>query len=131
MTAITAPLSAAEGGIWFQQEIAPGSPHYNVHLAVRVIGPLAIEVLQRSLDAVIARHDALRSRFVAREGRPVREVLASLHLPRAVVPVRDLEHAWQGVVEDGSLLFDLARGPVLRARVLRLSDRDHVLSLII
>jgi amino acid adenylation domain-containing protein len=124
-------LSATEEGIWFQQELAPESPHYNVHLAIRITGPLQLDVLQRSFDAMIARHAALRTRVTSRDGRPVREVMAALGIPLEVVAVRDLDHALASVIEDGARPFDLARGPVLRARVLRVSEREHVLSLIV
>src|SRR4051794_5024807 len=106
------PLSAAEAGIWLQQELAPDGPHYNVHLAVRMTGPLELAVVQRSLDRLFGRREALRAGFVATDGRPMREVMPALQLPLEVVAVRDLDHALQCVIDDGARPFDLARGPV-------------------
>ncbi len=71
------PLSFAQERLWFMEQFAPGTAAYNIPVARRLRGPLDRPALQRALDAVIARHETLRSRYPATDdGRPVLEIAA-------------------------------------------------------
>ncbi|MBB4233418.1 amino acid adenylation domain-containing protein, partial [Rhizobium mongolense] len=124
-------LSFAQQRLWFLAQLDEGSTNYHIPLALRLRGGLDRTAWQRSLDRLFARHEALRSVFVAPEGKPRVEVLP----PEAGLPV--LEHDLQGrpdaeaalldlCHEEARTPFDLARGPLIRGRLIRLADDDHV-----
>lgn len=126
-------LSFAQQRLWFLDQLEPASPFYNNPMALRLRGPLDVEVLNRCLNIVVERHEALRTTFETSQGRPVQIVSPSLTLP---LPVDDLGHlpadereaeARRLAGEEASLPFDLARGPLLRARLLRLGEEEYLL----
>ncbi|MEX2697607.1 amino acid adenylation domain-containing protein, partial [Rhizobium mongolense] len=115
-------LSFAQQRLWFLAQLDEGSTNYHIPLALRLRGGLDRTAWQRSLDRLFARHEALRSVFVAPEGKPRVEVLP----PEAGLPV--LEHDLQGrpdaeaalldlCHEEARTPFDLARGPLIRGRL--------------
>jgi len=125
------PLSFAQERLWFLDQMEPGCPAYNVPAAFRLTGPLDVAALERSLNEIVRRHEALRTTFVAIEGRPTQIIAPNL---RISMPVTDLGALPQAAresemrrltMEDAQRPFDLALGPLLRARVLRLAPRDH------
>jgi amino acid adenylation domain-containing protein len=127
------PLSFAQQRLWFLHELDPASPAYNMPGAVRLRGRLRIEALAASLEAVAGRHEALRTVFRSAEGIP-RQVI----LPRAEVrlPLADLAGlpeavrdrlAGQLAAAESRRPFDLSRGPLFRAALLRLGADDHLL----
>nr|WP_246763569.1 non-ribosomal peptide synthetase [Rhizobium sp. 007] len=124
-------LSFAQQRLWFLAQLDEGSTNYHIPLALRLRGGLDRTAWQRSLDHLFARHEALRSVFVAPEGKPRVEVLP----PDAGLPV--LEHDLRGrpdaeaalldlCHEEARTPFDLARGPLIRGRLIRMSDAEHV-----
>jgi len=128
-------LSAAQRRLWFVDRLAPGTAAYNIAMAERLRGPLDVERLAAALAAVAARHQVLRWRIVEAAGVPA----AVADPPRPVpLPVEDLsgppagdrERAARELVEaEGRAGFDLAAGPLWRARLLRLAPDDHVLAI--
>jgi amino acid adenylation domain-containing protein len=132
---VPAPLSFAQERLWLLEQIDPGSPAYNAPVALRLGGALDAEALDRALVALAARHEALRTSFAAVEGGAVQQVGPA---PRRVLQVEDLAGLGDGarmdvarrrVREEAVRPFDLARGPLLRATLLRLAPDDHVLAL--
>ncbi len=126
-----APLSFAQQRLWFLDQLAPGSPLYNVAFALRADGPLSPAVLAAALAAVAGRHEALRTVFPEREGEPRQIVLPASRPP---LPVVDLGGLTLGLAEAEALRlarakaarpFDLARGPLLRALLLRQGPGRH------
>jgi hypothetical protein len=129
------PLSFAQQRLWFLDQWNPGSHFYNLHTSVRIDGPLDVAVFERALNMLVARHETLRTIFPAEEGRPVQVILPALTIE---VSARDLGGATEGAsLEAASELavaevqrpFDLARGPLIRALLLRLEPASHVLVL--
>lgn len=127
------PLSFGQQRLWFLDQLDPGSPLYNNFAALRVTGDLDPVRLERSLNAVIARHEVLRTTFANQDGRPIQAILPSLKTSIPVDDLRDLPPTAQEgeimrlAVEEARAAFDLARGPLLRCRLLRTADQDHVL----
>src|SRR5215204_7529094 len=78
------PLSFAQQRLWFLDQLEPGSGAYNLPAAVRLQGPLDVAVLARALNAMVARHEALRTSFAAVEGRPAQVVAPALAVPLPV-----------------------------------------------
>ncbi|MCA1509305.1 condensation domain-containing protein, partial [Bradyrhizobium sp. NBAIM02] len=124
-------LSFAQQRLWFLAQLNEGSTNYHIPLALRLRGMLDRSAWQRSLDRLFARHEALRSVFVATQGKPGVEVLP----PDAGLPIvehdlrerSDAEAAFLDLChEEGRTPFDLARGPLIRGRLIRIADEEHV-----
>ncbi|WP_437290235.1 amino acid adenylation domain-containing protein [Sorangium sp. So ce406] len=128
-----APLSPAQQRLWFIEELQPGTAVYNMPIGLLLRGPLDRAALARSLDQLVARHEALRTRFELRGGQPVQVVIPEVRLDLRLVdlsgvPERERERAARRTAEDEARRpFDLASGPPIRAALLRLSDEAHVL----
>ncbi len=127
------PLSWAQERIWFLDALQPGTAAYNIPLALRVAGALDADALGRALSEVVRRHEALRTVFSSVDGRPVQVVLPAGGAPLPVddvsgVPAEEREAAARRIAEaEAGAPFDLAAGPLLRARLLRLAADDHLL----
>jgi amino acid adenylation domain-containing protein len=129
------PLSFAQERLWFLDQLEPGSTVYNMSGALRLTGRLDIDALERSLNEVVRRHEALRTSFTTIEGAPRQVISAELLL---VLPVIDLSDSPESAREDEARRqaaaaarqpFDLSRGPLLRATLLRLDEQEHILLL--
>jgi amino acid adenylation domain-containing protein len=128
-----APLSHAQQRLWFLDQLAPGSPFYNMPVALRLNISLDVLALSHALDEIVRRHEALRTTFAVQNGQQVQMIAPLLHLD---IPVVDLQHfanpekeARLQANEEARNPFDLATGPLIRARLLRLAPQDHVLLL--
>jgi hypothetical protein len=121
------PLSFAQKRLWFLDRLEPGSPVYNLALAFRLSGPLDAAILERSLDEVFRRHEVLRTSFTEGEDGEPHPVVAPFSPPG--LPRADLEglgpelaaaEARHRLALEAERPFDLERGPVARALLLRL-----------
>lgn len=129
------PLSFAQQRLWFLDQLEPNSPFYNIPEAVQLTGKLDETALARALNEVVRRHEALRTTFSAQDGRPFQQIAADLKIE---LPVIDLTHlpetnrqteALQLAQEEAQRPFDLSRGPLVRATLLRLAPDDHIILL--
>jgi FkbH-like protein len=129
------PVSFEQERLWFLDQLAPGDPALQIPAVVPLAGPLDVECLERSLRELVRRHASLRTTFAVEQGRPVQRIAPDLALD---LPVEDLTgfpgqerqaRADGLAAEDALRPFDLSRGPLLRARLLRLDDREHRLLL--
>ena len=133
--AFTFPLSFAQERLWFLDRLQQGSSTYNVPLALRLTGALDVEALEEALNAVVERHEALRTTFADEEGEPLQVVHVELRVPVAVVdlagvPAGEREDALESaLLVDGLEPFDLAQAPLLRAHLYRLGEDEHALLL--
>jgi amino acid adenylation domain-containing protein len=127
------PLSFAQQRLWFLDQLNPGSSAYNVPLAVRLNGRLDIDALERSVSAIVSRHESLRTTFVEIERKPVQLISDPKAIRIAVDDLSDLpdgereREAEQRINAAAVRPFDLRRGPLLRFNLLRLADDEHVL----
>jgi amino acid adenylation domain-containing protein len=129
------PLSFAQERLWFLDQLEPQSPLYNIARAVRLRGPLDLGALQAALDAIAARHEAIRTALPSVDGRP----LQLLSPPRPVDFARvdldadgappDREAVLRLVEEEARRPFDLSRDLMLRGTVFRLRADEHILLL--
>jgi amino acid adenylation domain-containing protein len=129
------PLSFAQQRLWFLDQLQPNSAFYNLPAAVRLTGKLDVAALEQSFNAIVRRHEALRTTFTSQDGRPSQVIAPSLHL---TVPVEDLAafpqderetKAQRTATEEVQRPFDLTLGPLLRVKLLRMSEQEHILLL--
>jgi amino acid adenylation domain-containing protein/non-ribosomal peptide synthase protein (TIGR01720 family) len=130
-------LSFAQERLWFLTQLEPDSPFYNVPLSLRLEGQLDTAALEKALGALVERHEVLRTTVATLDGRPAPRLRASAPLrlrtdDLRAVPEGEREAAAERLAQDEAVLpFDLAEGPLLRLRLLRLSDSDHRLILVL
>ncbi|HKI01669.1 MAG TPA: amino acid adenylation domain-containing protein, partial [Thermoanaerobaculia bacterium] len=116
-------LSFAQQRLWFLEQFDPGNPTYNIAAAVRLAGRLDVAALEHALSGVVARHQALRSRFPAAEGEPA--VIVEPEMPFRLEPAAVPEARLKAIAREEALRpFDLAAGPLVRARLLRLTGEN-------
>ncbi|GGS18727.1 hypothetical protein Snoj_73470 [Streptomyces nojiriensis] len=121
------PLTPAQRRLWALGQLRPGDPFFSIPFAVTIEGPLDGDALQRALDALVRRHDALRVRIVRDAGgEPVQEIGAPAPVALAPVDVTREEAAARADAF-ARTPFDLDGGPLLRAELLRLSPTHHQL----
>ncbi|MFP2902999.1 condensation domain-containing protein, partial [Corallococcus sp. 4LFB] len=127
------PLSFAQQRLWFIDQLEPGTALYNMPVAVRLEGTLRHEVLERALREVMRRHETLRTTFAEQDGQPIQVIHPdmALRLERVEVPDGDAlqreEQARQRIEQEMLKPFELSRGPLLRALLLKVGDSEHVL----
>ncbi len=127
------PLSFAQQRLWFIDQLEPGSSVYNFPAAVRLKGPLNLKALTDSLNEIVKRHEVLRTTFAMVDGGwPVPVIAPQMRILLPMVDLRQLpeserESAVQRMVtNEARQLFDLGKGPLVRASVLRLDEDEHV-----
>ena len=134
------PLSSAQERLWILDRIEETrAPLYVIPLVLRLRGPLHLDALRASLNLVVRRHEALRTSFPIGDDQPFQSITddLSIDLPPPddlVPPAGGAEEGLLALIQrqaglEVSRPFDLARGPLLRARLLRVADGDHVLVL--
>ena len=126
----TAPLSFAQQRLWFLDRLQPNLSLYNMPLLLRLAGDLDVPALRRSLSGLVSRHASLRTRFEDRDGVPVQVIQPSAD---PELPIEDVSgspepeaEALRLATEEIRVPFDLRQAPLLRARVFRLGERDHL-----
>ncbi len=127
------PLSFAQQRLWFIDQLEQGSPFYNIPSAVRLQGPLNLQALCESFDEIIRRHEALRTSFREVDGQPTQVIAPELSLNLStsdlggLTPTERETKARQLASEEARRPFDLQRGPLLRVKLMRLSEDEHIL----
>ncbi|HYH78631.1 MAG TPA: amino acid adenylation domain-containing protein, partial [Longimicrobium sp.] len=129
------PLSFAQRRLWFLAQLGGAGSAYHIPSRVRMKGALDGDALRRALERVVARHEALRTVFVLVDGEPEQRILPE-EASGFALRVRDLAGHPDADAELRALMvaeagtpFDLARGPLVRACLVRLAEDDHVLLL--
>ncbi|MFJ7780551.1 amino acid adenylation domain-containing protein [Streptomyces yangpuensis] len=124
----TAPVTGLQRGLWFLDRWNPQAATYTTPWTYDVTGPLDLALLQRALDGVTARHEALRTTFALHPDGPRQHVHPALRVPLAVTDLRALPgeqrtgRAEELIAQRAAEPFDLATGPLLRAEAFRLTD---------
>ncbi len=129
------PVSLLQERIWLVEQMDPGTPAYLMTSGTRLRGPLDLASLEHALASVVVRHEALRTTFENRQGRPYQIVHDSLpprierydlgHLDEPARSAAVAEH----VAHEATTPFDISQGPLVRARILTASADDHVVLL--
>ena len=129
-------LSFAQERMWMLDQLIPGRSTYNAPRALRLRGPLDVEAMHRALDEIVRRHEVLRTVIPASEGVPQPVVVDDARAGFRFVDLSDRtgedqeSEALRQVEEELRTPFELSSEALLRARLIRLGDEDHVLALV-
>jgi FkbH-like protein len=124
------PLSISQEALWYQYQLDPGSPAYNLPLVSHLHGKLDPEALEKALVSLVDRHELLRSVIVTLEGTPL---LLQLKKWRGALEQSDLRHwsnedraveAKRVIRQEAAKPFDLSRDPMLRCALIRLTHDE-------
>lgn len=127
--------SFSQERLWFLHQLDPDNPAYNLFVALRLSGPLNIAAVEQSINALIQRHEILRTTFATLNGELVQVITAPFALPIPVIDLSDLPAAereatvLQQATEAARRPFDLTCAPLLRITLFHLDDEQHVLLL--
>jgi amino acid adenylation domain-containing protein len=129
------PLSYAQQRLWFMDQLEPGGFTYNMPNFFRMTGKIDLESFRKSLEKVIERHEVLRTRFPVVEGKPVQEIMEPYRLKMPVIDLTGKEggereaEARRLATEEATKPFDLGRGPLMRVKLLKLGEEEHIVLL--
>lgn len=126
------PLSFAQQRLWFLQHLAPDNTAYHLPLAFHISGKVNPLLLEKSLNSIVARHEALRTRFPVNNGQPVQFILPRLSLPLPVIDMQHIPSDRQVDIYTDLLFhfvhqpFDLSHGPLLRYLLVQLQPQTYI-----
>lgn len=125
--------SFAQQRLWFVDQYEPGTGLYNIPVVWQVQGKLDVAALERSINEVVRRHEILRTSFAFEDGSPVQIIAKHLQVKLQVTDLSGQEDAHRQVErltqEEAERAFDLSRGPLIRAGVLKLGEAEHMVLL--
>jgi amino acid adenylation domain-containing protein len=125
------PLSASQSQMWYQSQLAPNSRTLHEVIEIRKTGALDTDALRRAVTEVIARHEALRTTFELIDGVPHQIVREPTEVDVPYCDYSDLDaadavaSAVDIVTTDSMRPYDLANGPLIRPRLIRIAEGEH------
>jgi amino acid adenylation domain-containing protein len=132
----SAPLSFAQQRLWFLGQLEPNSAAYNLTEAIAIVGDLNVEVLQESLDAIVAHHEVLRTNFIASDGDPVQVISEFRSVELKMIDLKDYPPSERStqverlLQEEAQCPFNLTSDLMLRACLVVRSPQEHILLLV-
>jgi amino acid adenylation domain-containing protein len=127
------PASLSQRRMWVIQHFEPASTAYNVPIAIRLRGAFDPALCQRALDAMVQRHEGLRTCFVMGEHEPMQSILPELAVPIEQIDLSQLPERERNaqarvlLAERAAQPFDLSQAPLHRPTLIKLDEREHVL----
>ncbi|HEY9301772.1 MAG TPA: condensation domain-containing protein, partial [Phormidium sp.] len=129
------PASFAQQRLWFLDRLTPGNPIYNVSAVLRLKGVLNLSALEKTFNEIIRRHEVLRTNFVMLEGELMQIIAPSLTSNLSVTDLTHLSAITQEdkvkklIFEQANRPFDLAKDPLFRVNLLKISEAEYILLL--
>ncbi|MCC5601619.1 non-ribosomal peptide synthetase [Nostoc favosum] len=127
------PLSFAQQGLWFINQLTPDIPTYNIPIVINFKGCINLTALEDSLNEIIRRHEVLRTSFTVENGQPVQVVNQAVPVTLAVEDLRSLsenertQEAQRLATEFAQQPFDLSAQSLLRTKILHLNNKSYQL----
>jgi surfactin synthase thioesterase subunit/acyl carrier protein len=131
------PCSISQQRYWLLEQLSPGNTALNIPLAVQLSGPLEIPILERALNAIVARHEVLRTSFAVVDGAPKQVIKPGVVLQLGQIDLRDVAvekrqvRIEQEMIAEAVRPLSLAAAPIFRTTLLRLTPTENVLMLTI
>lgn len=132
----TPELSFAQQRLWFLDQLVPNNPVYNIPAVLHLEGELDVSALESSLLAIVDRHEALRTTFYLEGGKPRQKIQTSINAKLEKVDLQNIAEGQKEEtikrlsLEDSRLSFSLEQGPLVRAKLLVLGQKEHVLIIV-
>ncbi len=127
------PTSAAQQRFWILDQLDPGTTSLNMPLALSLSGKLDADVLERTLNAVVSRHEILRTAFARNNGKLVQVIAPKQEIRLEVVDLsdrKDKDNETDRIkLTEAHYSFDLVRGPLFKTKLIRLEAESHILLL--
>ncbi|OPF20219.1 non-ribosomal peptide synthetase [Microcystis aeruginosa KW] len=123
------PLSFAQQRMWFLYQMDQQNSAYNEALTIRLTGRLNIDILEQTINAIIQRHESLRTTFPMVEGKPIQKVAPSLKIKLLVVNLKDIpqDQIDKQIIKELQKPFDLTQSPLLRCTLFDLGYENYIL----
>jgi acyl-CoA synthetase (AMP-forming)/AMP-acid ligase II len=127
------PASITQEHLWKLQRALPGIPFFNVLYPLRITSPCDVTVLERCINEIVRRHEILRTTFTVVDGRHLQVIAPQLTVPLAFDDLHALPQSRRQTVglrllrDELLFSFDLAQGPLFRARLMRLAEQEQLL----
>lgn len=131
------PASFAQQRLWFLNQLAPESPFYNVSAAICLSGHLNPSALENTFNEIVRRHESLRTNFAIVDDQLTQVIAPQLNLPLPTIDLQAIpisqrqSAAEQLAVQEAQHPFDLSQGALLRVKLLKLHDTEHILLLVL
>ncbi len=132
---VAAQLSFSQERLWFLDQLMPGSPVFNVPMAVRISHPLNLTLLQKSISEIVRRHEVFRTAFITNDGVPTPATSTSVSVALEVIDLSALDpderkvEAPRRVLRESLRPFDLSCAPLIRTTLIQLGDHESIFSL--
>jgi aspartate racemase len=129
------PLSFAQQRLWFLEQFEPNGSTYCIASVYRLTKALNVSALEQSLNELVRRHEILRTTFPTVDGQPVQVISPETPLTLPLINLLELPpnqreaEARRQATQEAQHPFDLAQGPLFRAKLLRLTEQEHILLL--
>ncbi len=129
------PLSLEQQAYWFLYQLEEGSSTYNTPAALRLVGNLHVDALNRALKVIVERHESLRTQFDFMDGQPLQRVLPMEKINFGLEIVaeqdfRDRKNLTRQIEADADYVFDLENELPIRARLLVVNNQEYILTLV-
>jgi amino acid adenylation domain-containing protein len=125
------PLSFAQQRLWFLEQLDPGNYAYNIAHAMEITGGFDTNALRKALNEIVARHEVLRTRFVEIDGTPFQKIDESTEANWQFIDLTNrTEEALKFIDQESRRPFDLALGPLFRARLAKIAADKFILLLV-
>ncbi|HEY9883608.1 MAG TPA: condensation domain-containing protein, partial [Thermosynechococcaceae cyanobacterium] len=127
------PASFAQQRLWFIEQLLPGASIYTIPLVFRLTGSLHCSALAQSIQAIVGRHETLRTTFDLMDGQLAQVIAPELQVPLQKTDLRSLptntreDNALEEIRQESQRSFHLKKGPLFRARLWQLQDTEHLL----
>lgn len=127
------PASVAQQRFWFLDQLEPGNSSLNMPLALSLKGSLNILALEQAVNEMVSRHEILRTTFTTEDGKLVQVIAPELLVNLEMVDLSELAQAEREAqslqirINEAHVTFNLHRGPLFQAKLVRLTTNDHIL----
>ena len=131
-----APLSFAQQRQWFLDRLEPNSPFYNIPKAIRLSGEFDVQIFQQALDAIVAHHEILRTKYRSENGNPIQAIADPQSIELSIIDLQEYKPAEQEtqvhklLQQESQRPFDLESDMMLRGCLLKLAPQEHILLLV-